>query len=68
MKWISFKDKKPDYCQCLVVNVKYGMQVFQAMYHPPEDVFIKLDFNDHNTIPLDVTHYIQIPELPGFEK
>ena len=68
MTWNDIQEKKPTHCMCLVVNLKYGFQIFQAVYHPYEDVFIKFDPNDRNTTPLSVTHWIEIPDFPKRDK
>jgi len=65
MKWNSVTNKLPEYCmEVLCVNMEYGMETFKAVYHPTPNVFILYNPNMRETIALDVTHWIEIPELP----
>lgn len=65
MKWISVKDKKPDTdCLCLVINVRGWMTNTLAIYHLNGDVFVEYGPGKYNSLPLDVTHYLEIPKCP----
>lgn len=67
MEWISVKKKKPESsCLCLVMNIKGWMTDTRAIYHKNYDIFIE-DVgggNKYQSLPLDVTHYLVIPERP----
>ena len=65
MSWISVKDKLPETCiNCLVSNSKGWMFEIRAIYHPREKVFQLYDPTYRETILLDVTHYLEIPDPP----
>jgi hypothetical protein len=65
MKWISVKDKKPkNMIVALVCNCKGWMVRSIATYHADYDVWVLADMNYHDTVTLDVTHYIEIPPWP----
>lgn len=67
MNWISVKDRLPGkhrITEVMVVNIKHGMNIFKAMYHHDLDVFVLHHPSIRESIVLDVTHWIEIPELP----
>ncbi len=60
--WIDFKLNPPRAdCVCWVINNRYGMEGFKAIYHKRYDVFILCSTHIRETIPLDVTHYYYLP-------
>ena len=62
--WLKYPENKPKHMKmCVVVNNKHGFHTFIAIYHPDSDVFVLLDFNYRPTVCLNVTHFIEIPEI-----
>jgi hypothetical protein len=59
------KEKPKNWTQHIVINMKYGKQIFMAMYDPDYDVFIHYNPDSTQTICLDITHWIEIPALPA---
>lgn len=66
MEWINAKEKKPDkMCVCWVTNNKYYPNTtFEALYHPPHDVWIQYGPASYEHPCLEVTHYIIKPSVP----
>lgn len=68
MEWISVKDRLPEAdCVCLVMNIRGWMIGTRAVYYKSDDLFIEyvgVGGNQHLSLPLDVTHYLVIPERP----
>jgi len=63
-EWISFINTKPkDDTFALVTNNKGWMGIIKAYYHTGYDVWVLEDPNYRQTITLEVTHYLPIPEL-----
>jgi hypothetical protein len=71
MEWISVKDRLPKkgyYHQIVAVNMKRGTnQIFLVDYidneecfvHPNKDITVGGDW-----VPLEITHWLEIPKLP----
>lgn len=65
-EWISVKDKKPETdLVCLVTNERSGHHHFTAIYQKYCDCWIQYDVRAYQQPPLDVTHYLEIPESPA---
>ena len=65
MNWISVKDEKPDEdCLCLVCNCHGYMADQKAMYNRHTKIFRLYDPSRLESLTLDVTHYIIIPDPP----
>ncbi len=65
MTWISVKDRQPEIDMVvLVANMRYGMEVFKAVYYRRDNVFVLSNPNIRETIALDITHWMEIPALP----
>jgi hypothetical protein len=64
MKWIDINNKPENDCVCLIVNMNYGMEILKAIYYKHYDVFIWYCPSVRETIVLQPTHYIIIPDLP----
>lgn len=63
-EWIAVKDKKPDNdIFALVANEKGWMRNIKALYFSKDDVWSLYDPNYHETLLLEVSHYIEIPEF-----
>jgi len=66
MDWINVKDRLPkEDTDVWVVNIKYGVAILRAIYNKYYDVFVLYNPKDIETITLDITHWIEIPELPN---
>lgn len=66
MGWIDVNKRKPNSDQAfvLVMNSKWNFtKVYLAIYHKEEDVFLRYDEERFLYTPLDVTHWIEIPEF-----
>ncbi len=64
-EWINFKEKKPsELTVALVFNERGFLNNVKAIYHPRYDVWALFDPNYRESIVLDVTHYLPIPEHP----
>jgi hypothetical protein len=65
VKWIDVKERLPSLmCCCLVTNSKGWMREIRAIFYPEQKVFILNDPNYRESLVLEVTHYIEIPEIP----
>jgi hypothetical protein len=64
-EWISVKETKPRSNICAIVyNNKGFMSPQRAHYYHNHDVWVLDGHMIRDSITLDVTHYIEIPELP----
>jgi len=65
MKWISVKERLPDEDkEVCVINNKYGHERLFALFYKRAKVFRWYQPQVYQTIILDVTHWIDIPESP----
>lgn len=65
MQWIKAKEILPEQDSVvLVCNVKGWIRNELALFYKREEVFIKYDPGCPKNYPLDVTHWLPIPELP----
>lgn len=65
MTWTNVKDKLPQQeTNVLVINLKGWMGTTRAIYYPHYNTFVHYDPQMHEKLTLDVTHWMQIPELP----
>lgn len=65
MQWIKVNESLPEHDSIvLVCNVKGWLRNQIALFYKRENVFIKYDPLDPRNYPLDVTHWLPIPELP----
>ena len=67
MEWLLAKDKPEKSCQILVTHVRYfPYSAFIAFYNHEEKCFTwpPHDYRMPPTLPIEVTHYIIIPEPP----
>ena len=63
VEWKSFKDEPPvSDCMCWVKNEKGWMFGAIARYDKHYNVFINQGFDYHDSLTLDVTHWIELPE------
>lgn len=63
MKWNDLKKKKPETDMvCYVFNDRYGATGLKAIYHKHDDVFVLYNPDIRDTICVDVTHWIELPE------
>lgn len=63
MKWITVKDKKPtgDAVLCYVMNdKKFG--TYLALYYSSYDYFVLYNPEIRDHAPIEVTHWIPLPE------
>lgn len=65
MNWIKVEEKKPENnCLCVVYNEKGYMHNTLAIYHKYCDLFVEYAPHKYESLPLEVTHYVIIPEGP----
>jgi hypothetical protein len=64
--WISVKEEKPKHTIiALVCNEKGFMfaNPIRAIYHPYDDVWVLYDLHIRETLTLEITHYLPIPDF-----
>lgn len=69
MEWINFKDQKPkEDIVALVHNCKGWMYLINARYNHRTNTWILADSSYRESLTLEVTHYLPIPEYPKQER
>lgn len=68
-EWVDALIINPDRdCFCYVTNVEIGNECWLAAYDRKKNVFRSYNkFLPYQSVPLDVTHYIILPEPPSIE-
>ncbi len=67
MGWKKVDQGKPDHdCTCLILNI-YGINAILARYDKRHDVFILSNLSVRETICMNATHYLEIPNYPKQE-
>jgi len=70
MEWINVKDKLPETDCCVLMRTDaYPFDSIIGLYHPPTSNYPHGYFNEYNQdryhhYPLDINHYIKIPDPP----
>ena len=63
MEWNRYPDTKPEEdCVCYVTNEKVGNWCYQAIYYAKADYFRYSQQRIDDLIPMDVTHWVKLPE------
>lgn len=67
ISWIDFRLNKPKQITFAVVSNEKGFMIngtIRAMYFPKYDVWNLYDPNYRESVTIEVTHYIPIPDAP----
>lgn len=65
MEWIRVKDRLPENDAVVIVcNEKGYMSYTRALYNKSSNSFHLYDPNYRDSLLLEVSHWIQLPELP----
>jgi hypothetical protein len=68
-QWIKVSDQLPEaYSQVLVTNSKHSFHIWIAYYEYDRSVFMWSPERDIKSVPLEVTHWMPVPENPWFKE
>ena len=61
--WYRYPDFKPEQSgMCYVTNVRAGVHCYMALYDAQCDYFREYDAGRYNKAPIDVTHFVLLPD------
>lgn len=64
MDWFCIKDKKPDKdITAYVTNIKAGVNCYVALYNKDCDYFILYNPSIYEKPAIEVTHWMELPDL-----
>jgi hypothetical protein len=65
MEWIKYPENKPEKSViCIVVNTNWSNVHYLAFYEKEKDLFVLYNPECRNHLPIQITHFIAIPEWP----